>query len=155
MRPALVALAALALLAGCATPSSPATSPATSTAGSALPSTTNNGFCGPPICSPCPPQQDLNVDPATDADAQTPVLVWSKAPAANRTAEIQGYIDQAESQGHVLAQLPEANLTRIFSNLHDAWAAQNPGMHPPGARDPIVVVDGQARLRFFWSQVVC
>jgi len=158
---ALSALLAVALLAGCAAPAAEPSSSSPSEAtslGPSSPATTttgSDGFCGPPQCSPCPPEQYLHVDLATDSDAGLPTVQWSQAPAANRTAEIQGYIDQGHAKGHVAAELPEANLTRIFGNLHDAYAAENPGTHPLGGRDPVVVDDGQGRLRFGSSVVVC
>ncbi|MFO1533131.1 MAG: hypothetical protein ABR562_05465 [Thermoplasmatota archaeon] len=159
---AVVAAVAAVAVSGCAGSTGPTTDPIPVTSGptsaptSAAPSPTtsgNNGFCGPPVCSGCPPRESIDVQAVTSPDGR-PVVDWATAPAANKTAEIQHYVDLGHA-GPVHEELPHANLTRIFGHLHVAWQAEHPGEKDDGRTDPVVVLDAGTMLRFAIAVVVC
>jgi hypothetical protein len=67
---------------------------------------------------------------------------------------VQGYVTRGH-QEQVNEALPEANLTRIFANLDDAWRAEHPGQKMEGDGRILAVLDGGAYLRFGWATAEC
>jgi hypothetical protein len=116
----------------------------------------NNGFCGPPQCSPCPPQAYLSVAPATEDDAIGRARAdWDTAAVDNKTAEVQALLDEGHA-GYQSHAVSDENATRIMRDLYDIAAAQGGDPTPTdGQWNPIIVSDAYGLVEFSLGHVVC